>query len=175
MWGDKQPQPATPAAPQGQRTEIPRAVMTANETSPSLSPSTRPTAWLGPNLTVKGEITGDEDLRVDGRVEGPISIGGHRLTVGSTAVITAEVIAREIVVYGRIHGDLRAADRIEIKKNGSVTGDLTTARIMIEDGAFFKGQIEIDRNSAQIGTDLSGLLSRADARGSKKNPALENS
>jgi cytoskeletal protein CcmA (bactofilin family) len=132
--------------------------------------SPRTTAWLGSNLKVKGDIAGDEDLRVDGKVEGPISIGGHRLTVGPTADIKAEISAREIVVYGKVHGDLRARDRIEIKKDGSVTGDLTTARIVIEDGAIFKGHIEIDRSGTQVGTDLDGLLSRTVAKDSKKKP-----
>jgi len=69
----------------------------------------------------------------------------RKLTVGATAKVTADIIAREVVVYGNVKGNLRAKDRIEIKKDGSVNGDLTTARIMIEDGAYFKGSIEIDK------------------------------
>jgi cytoskeletal protein CcmA (bactofilin family) len=65
--------------------------------------------------------------------------------VGASAKVTADIIAREVVVYGNVKGNLRARDRIEIKKDGSVVGDLTTARIMIEDGAYFKGSIEIDK------------------------------
>ncbi len=102
-------------------------------------------ARLGPSLHVKGEISGNEDLHVDGSVEGLISLEDRKLTVGSSARLTADVQAREIVVYGSVKGNLRARDRIEIKKDGSVVGDLTTARIMIEDGAYFKGAIEIDR------------------------------
>ncbi len=90
-----------------------------------------------------GEILGDEDLSVDGNVEGPISLGGHRLTVGSSGRVAGDVVAREVVVYGAIDGDVRARDRIEVKKAGSLTGDLTTARMVIEDGAYFKGHIEI--------------------------------
>jgi len=102
-------------------------------------------ARLGPSLHVKGEITGNEDLHVDGSVEGLISLEDRKLTVGTSAKVNADVVAREIVVYGNVKGNLRAKDRIEIKKDGSVVGDLTTARIMIEDGAYFKGAIEIDR------------------------------
>ena len=69
----------------------------------------------------------------------------RKLTVGASAKVTADIIAREVVVYGNVKGNLRARDRIEIKKDGSVVGDLTTARIMIEDGAYFKGSIEIDK------------------------------
>src|SRR5262245_12656087 len=105
----------------------------------------RATARLGSSLHVKGEITGSEDLLVDGSVEGLVQLDERKLTVGATAKVTADIIAREVVVYGTVKGNLRAKDRIEIKKDGSVNGDLTTARIMIEDGAYFKGSIEIDK------------------------------
>ena len=175
MWGDKQPQTTIPVAPAKPVTPATTtAVRSESPVTPSIPAaaatlsSPRTTAWLGSNLKVKGDISGDEDLRVDGQIDGPISIGGHRLTVGPTADIKAEVSAREIVVYGKVHGDLRARDRIEIKKDGSVTGDLTTARIVIEDGAVFKGHIEIDRSNTQVGTDLEGLFSRTLTDSKKK-------
>ncbi|HXT76420.1 MAG TPA: polymer-forming cytoskeletal protein [Candidatus Eisenbacteria bacterium] len=104
-------------------------------------------ARLGSSLHVKGEITGSEDLQIDGSVEGLIQLDERKLTVGATAKVTADIIAREVVVYGTVKGNLRAKDRIEIKKDGSVNGDLTTSRIMIEDGAYFKGSIEIDKSA----------------------------
>jgi cytoskeletal protein CcmA (bactofilin family) len=94
---------------------------------------------------VKGEITGNEDLHIDGTVEGLVHLEDRRLTIGASAKVTADIIAREVAVFGNVKGNLRARDRIEIKKDGSVVGDLTTARIMIEDGAYFKGSIEIDK------------------------------
>lgn len=109
--------------------------------------SDRAAARLGAGLHVKGEITGNEDLHIDGTVEGLVQLDDRKLTVGATAKLTADIIAREVVVYGSVKGNLRARDRIEIKKDGSVVGDLTTARIMIEDGAYFKGAIEIDKAS----------------------------
>jgi cytoskeletal protein CcmA (bactofilin family) len=108
--------------------------------------STGSTARLGSSLHVKGEITGNEDLAIDGSVEGLVHLEDRKLTVGASAKLTADIIAREVVVYGNVKGNLRARDRIEIKKDGSVIGDLTTARIMIEDGAYFKGSIEIDKS-----------------------------
>jgi len=84
---------------------------------------------------------------IDGSVEGLIQLDERKLTVGATAKLTADIIAREVVVYGSVKGNLRAKDRIEIKKDGSVNGDLTTARISIEDGAYFKGSIEIDKSA----------------------------
>jgi cytoskeletal protein CcmA (bactofilin family) len=110
-------------------------------------------ARLGASLRVKGEISGNEDLQIDGTVEGLVTLDDRKLTVGIAAKLTADVIAREIVVYGSVKGNLRARDRIEIKKDGSVVGDLTTARIMIEDGAYFKGAIEIDRQALESGAD----------------------
>jgi len=103
-------------------------------------------ALLGSSLHVKGEITGSEDLLLEGTVEGLVQLDERKLTVGASAKVTADIIAREVVVYGTVKGNLRAKDRIEIKKDGSVNGDLTTARIMIEDGAYFKGSIEIDKS-----------------------------
>jgi cytoskeletal protein CcmA (bactofilin family) len=141
--------------------------MRSTQTGPSAttaSPdSTMPiVAYLGPSLTIKGEIIGDEDLRIDSEVEGSISLGGHRLTVGQSARVGAEIVAREVVVQGEVTGDISAHDRIEIKRDGSVVGDLATARIVIEDGAYFKGSVEIDRNQTQVGADLATLLSRAE-------------
>ena len=107
----------------------------------------RSSARLGSSLHVKGEITGSEDLTIDGSVEGLIQLDERKLTIGTTAKVTADIIAREVVVYGNVKGNLRAKDRIEIKKDGSVNGDLTTSRIMIEDGAYFKGSIEIDKSA----------------------------
>src|SRR5258705_12740603 len=120
---------------------------TAMSTSPLRACGDRATARLGSSLHVKGEIAGSEDLLIDGSVEGLIQLDERKLTVGATAKVTADIIAREVVVYGTVKGNLRAKDRIENKKDGSVNGDLTTARIMIEDGAYFKGSIEIDKSA----------------------------
>ncbi len=166
MWGDKQPQPQMGTRSQG------AAASSATDAVRPAIPTARASAWLGPSVIVKGEISGDEDLQIDGKVEGPVSLGGHRLTIGRTAHMTAELVAREIVVYGKVDGDLRARDRIEIKKDGAVVGDLTTARIVIEDGAYFKGKIEIDRNTTQVGADLQTLLARTT---SKPDPELAGS
>jgi cytoskeletal protein CcmA (bactofilin family) len=101
-------------------------------------------AYIGPGIKVKGTITADEDVYIDGDVEGSLSVPGHCLTVGEMAYVNAETVAREVVVYGALQGELRAFDRIEIKKHGSVAGDVATAQIVIEDGAHFKGVIAAD-------------------------------
>ena len=105
------------------------------------------TARLGSSLHLKGEISGNEDLHIDGTVEGAVQLGEGKLTVGATANVTADIIAREVVVCGKVKGNVHAKGKIEIKKDGSVIGDLTTAQIIIEDGAYFKGSIEIDRSA----------------------------
>ncbi|HTQ85424.1 MAG TPA: polymer-forming cytoskeletal protein [Candidatus Solibacter sp.] len=104
-------------------------------------------ARIGPSVQVKGEINGSEDLEIHGSVEGTVTLDERRLTIGPTAKVSADLTAREIVIYGSVKGNLKAKDRIEIKKDGSVVGDLSTARIMIEDGAYFKGSIEIERGA----------------------------
>jgi cytoskeletal protein CcmA (bactofilin family) len=121
----------------------------------------RDVATLGPGLTLKGELTGHEDLYLDCKFEGPVNFGGHRVTIGRNSNVEGDVVAREAVLYGKLSGDLNAHDRMEIKKGGAFTGDLTTGRISIEEGAFFKGHIEVDPSSKPIGADLGAILERS--------------
>jgi cytoskeletal protein CcmA (bactofilin family) len=100
---------------------------------------------LGPSLRIKGEICGSEDLLIDGSVEGNVQLEKQKLTLGPTSKVTADIIAGDVIVGGSLKGNVRAKNRIEIKKDGSVTGDLTTPQISIEDGACFKGSIEIEK------------------------------
>jgi cytoskeletal protein CcmA (bactofilin family) len=102
---------------------------------------------LGPNLHMKGEISGNEDLEIDGTVEGLVHLHGRKLTVEATAKVTVDIIAGEVVVYGSVKGNVRGKGKVEIKKDGSVNGDLSTAQIIIEDGAYFKGSIEIEKST----------------------------
>jgi cytoskeletal protein CcmA (bactofilin family) len=108
-------------------------------------------------LVVKAEISGSEDLQIDGVVEGPISLENQRLTVGRTAQLNSEVLAREVVIYGKVEGNLRVRERVEIRKDGSVIGDITTARISIEDGAYFKGRIEIDGVNRSVAENVENV------------------
>ncbi len=121
----------------------------------------RTTSYLGPGLRIRGEISGNEDLRLDCKVEGLVSIGGFRLTVGSGAHVKGDIVAREAMISGEVIGDIRACDRIDIVKSASIEGDLSTAKIVIEEGAYFKGGVEIGATNAQIGTDLDSLLNSA--------------
>lgn len=114
-------------------------------------PSALNLACIGASLEIKGSVTGEEDLQIDGKVEGPVVIGG-RLTVGASGQLKSGVTARELAVYGKVSGNVNAPDRVEIKKDGAVIGDIQTARISIEDGAIFKGRIEIGRPSPNQAT-----------------------
>jgi cytoskeletal protein CcmA (bactofilin family) len=102
-------------------------------------------AVLGKSVIVKGEIHGREDLTIDGEVEGTIELQEHKLTIGPNAKVNATVKAREVVVLGALHGNVETRDRVEIRKEARLVGDIRTARIMIEDGAYFKGAVDIVR------------------------------
>jgi cytoskeletal protein CcmA (bactofilin family) len=104
---------------------------------------------LGANLHVKGELTGSEDLVIEGTFEGLVQLDEGNLTIARTAKVTADIVAAEIVVSGDVKGNVRAKERIRLKTEGSVTGDLTTPEILIEDGALFKGSVEIDKGVEQ--------------------------
>jgi cytoskeletal protein CcmA (bactofilin family) len=101
-------------------------------------------------------VTGSESLYIDGRVEGSINLAGNRVTVGRNGVVAANITAREIVVLGKVRGNLTASDRVDIRSDGSLTGDVVAARISIEDGAFFKGGIDIRKAGQQPGQKPNG-------------------
>ncbi len=169
MWNNNksdapnQPQSQAPsAAPQTPETRaaaVP-APPGVSAVRPS-APMARDLATLGASITIKGQIIGDEDLQIDGKIEGPVTLHGHRLTVGRSARLQSEVNAREVVVYGHASGNLHAKERVEIKKDGEVTGDITTARISIEDGAYFKGRIEIERKKHEGKSEAQSESERA--------------
>jgi len=149
MW-NKETQSDVPGTSSSKESKIPGAPMNAPAGIRPSTPTARTLATLGSTIVVKGEITSDEDLQIDGKVEGNISVRGNRLTVGRTAQLNSEITAREVIVYGNASGNLRARDRVEIKKDGQVIGDITTSRISIEDGAYFKGHIEIERAQSSV-------------------------
>src|SRR5947207_69340 len=105
--------------------------------------SSRAAASIGKSVTIKGQISSREDLIVDGEIEGAIELNDHRLTVGPNGRVRAGIKAREIVVLGTIDGNVEALDKIDIRKDAKLVGDIKTARIVSEDGAYFKGSIDI--------------------------------
>ncbi len=105
--------------------------------------STRGQASIGKAVKINGQIYSKEDLYVDGDVEGTIELQEHRLTIGPNGKVHSSVKAREVVVLGNIQGNVDASDKLEIRKDARLVGDIKTARIIIEDGAYFKGSIDI--------------------------------
>jgi cytoskeletal protein CcmA (bactofilin family) len=181
MWGKKKPdttQAADPEPTNLQTNQPPKPASAAREGTtkmnkdvmrPAGETEDRAPSRLGSSLHVKGEISGNEDLDIDGAVEGLVQIDERKLTVGATAKLTADIIAGEVIVYGSVKGNVRWKGKIEIKKEGSVNGDLTTPQIIIEDRAYFKGSIEIeqsvekegDKNTFSRTASASGALATA--------------
>jgi len=125
------------------------------EPSPAMAPrnatiNSGDQATIGKSLVIKGEVTGSESLYIDGRVEGSINLSGNRVTVGRNGVVAANITAREIVVLGKVRGNLNATDRVDIRNEGSLTGDVVAQRISIEDGAYFKGGIDIRKPGQKV-------------------------
>jgi cytoskeletal protein CcmA (bactofilin family) len=134
---------SVPAASATQAKENP-PMSTAPATS-HYSPEMRGPAVIGKSVMIKGQIFSREDLTIDGEIDGSVELQEHRLTVGPHGKLQAGVKAREIVVLGTIHGNVEASDKIDIRKDAKLVGDIKTARIVIEDGAYFKGSIDIAR------------------------------
>jgi cytoskeletal protein CcmA (bactofilin family) len=149
MWTKQQSQPEAPATPPVQNPASPVVPFASPSASRLATPGARNSARIGAGLSIRGEITGSEDLQLDGKVDGPITLQGYELTVGPAAHLNSEIHAGELVVFGKIVGDVHARGRVDIKKDGSIIGDISSARISIEDGAHFKGRIEIDPAKSQ--------------------------
>jgi cytoskeletal protein CcmA (bactofilin family) len=109
------------------------------------TPKTTEMAHIGKSVVIKGELSGSEDLYIDGHVEGKIELQGNSLTVGPNGQVRASVNAKSVVVQGKVDGSIRATDRTELRKTAIITGDIATQRISIEDGAYFKGKVDIQK------------------------------
>jgi cytoskeletal protein CcmA (bactofilin family) len=154
MWNKRKDEETTPRPQQTAHTSgVPGTVSQARETQPTMSgslpmrnadmPGHGGSATIGKAVMVKGQIFSREDLVIDGEVEGTVEAHDHRVTVGPNGKVHAGVKAREIVVLGAIQGNVEAADKIDIRKDARLLGDIKTSRIVIEDGAYFKGSIDI--------------------------------
>ena len=119
------------------------------------APQTGDGAKIGKSVVIKGELSGSEDLYVDGNVEGNIELRNHSLTVGPNGNVKANVSAKSVVIQGKLDGSVNASDRVELRKSAVVNGDVTTQRIAIEEGAFLKGKIDIQKETGKAAAPAS--------------------
>jgi cytoskeletal protein CcmA (bactofilin family) len=120
-------------------------------------------ATIGRSLIIKGEVSGTESLYIDGRIEGTVDFAGHCVTIGSEGSVAANISAREVVVLGKVQGNIQCADRLDIRSEGSLTGDVVTQRISVEDGAILEGSVQIRAVERQAGMSQQAQAKQASA------------
>ena len=138
-----QVEPNRPAAPAPGPAPVPQAVPRPEPAAVRLS------ATIGASMTIKGEISSREDLLIDGEVDGAVE-SHNVLTVGANGKVRANIKAREVVVYGSVRGNVEVVEKIAIREQGSLVGDIKAAGISIDDGAYFKGSIDIVRPDPKV-------------------------
>lgn len=162
MWNAEHPNESQESFSGPQR-HMPPAIETQLPTLPGESSDPQQQATIGKSLAIKGEVSGSESLYIDGRVEGSIDLVGHRVTVGRNGIVSANITALEIVILGRVEGMMTASDRLNIRSEGWLTGDVVTERVSIEDGAYFKGSIDIRKGNADSSELLLGQSNHGSA------------
>jgi cytoskeletal protein CcmA (bactofilin family) len=158
MWKarpDEKPAPGTTGAPSA---SAPTPISSAPSAAPPVRQAAAPLrpaenfraemAHIGKSVLIKGELSGSEDLYLDGEVEGSVELKQHSLTVGPHGQARANLNAREVIIHGKVDGNVSGEERVELKKSAVVVGDISTQRILIEDGAFFKGSIDIQKEGS---------------------------
>ncbi len=114
------------------------------------TPKTGEFAHIGKSVIIKGELSGSEDLYIDGQVEGSIELSGNQLVIGPNGQVRANVNAKGVIVKGKLDGNIRATDRVELQKSAIAVGDVVSKRIAIEDGAYLKGKVDIQRDGVKV-------------------------
>jgi cytoskeletal protein CcmA (bactofilin family) len=154
MWWEKKPQPRATRKP-GPATTPPAKPRLENPMTdtplrtPAFKQDQSHQTFLGRSAVVEGELSGKEDLLIEGRLDGNIHLEEYCLTVGAQGQVKAEIHARQVIVHGSVDGNIFASEKIEIRKTGHVVGDLLAASVAIEEGAYFKGSINILREDPQ--------------------------
>ena len=103
---------------------------------------------IGPSIVIKGEVTGEEDLLIQGKVEGTINLNGNQISIGESGEVRADIHAKVIQIDGKVTGDISASEKVVISKAGNVHGNIVAPRVTLEDGALFKGSIDMDPSAA---------------------------
>lgn len=152
MWNKRRedeptPRPAAPPMPSSMDTRVETAPAVSAPVKPPAVDPPRGVAAIGKSVIIKGQILSREDLWLDGEIEGTVEVPEHRLTIGPHARLAAGIRAREVIVLGAVNGNVEAAEKIDIRKDAKLVGDIKTGGIIIEDGAYFKGSIDIVRSA----------------------------
>jgi len=137
--------PSRPGEPE--RPAVPASSPSASSEPPA-APRPAPTstadqATIGKSLVIKGEVSGSESLYIDGRIEGIVNFADNRVTIARNGSVAANISAREVVILGEVQGNIQCTDRLDIRSEGSLTGDVVTQRISVEDGAVMKGSVQV--------------------------------
>ena len=165
MWKrDDAAKPAAPAAPGAAPTPAPAspvADVPANRPMAANTQGLERSVNIGKSVVIKGELNGSEDLTIEGQVEGKIELRQNVLTIGPNGKIKAQVFAKAVIILGEVTGNVTATEKVDIRDNGSVDGDITAPRVAIAEGAHFRGSIDMQRAGAKPGDAKGG-----DAKGS---------
>ena len=162
------PAPAQPAAPQ---TPVAPA-----EASPSARPDTakrneRDVVNIGKSVVIKGELNGSEDLTIEGQVEGTIQLRDHILTIGPNGKIKAQIFAKAVIVLGAVTGNVTASEKVDIRDNGSVDGDIISPRVAIAEGAHFRGSVDMQRKAGATEAPKAAAAEQPKAAAAAQQPA----
>ena len=174
-----QPQPAAPvntSFPQGSTASAPMSAPVQNiPPSAPLPVSPRAAACISQGIRIKGEITGKEDLFVDGTVEGKLDFGNASVTVGPNGKVTADISAREVIVRGQVDGKIEGTEKVQLWNSGRVIGEVRTERLAIEDGALLRGKVEAGKaQSRNAETRLKGAASGTSETSKSNSPAASS-
>ena len=150
MWKrDESVKPAPPPAPAPAAPAAPAASMPAASSERRTQSLQGENVNIGKSVVIKGELSGSEDLTIEGNVEGRIELKENILTIGPNGKIRAEVFAKSVIVLGEVSGNVTASEKVDIRDNGSVDGDITSPRVAIAEGAHFRGSVDMQRASAK--------------------------
>jgi cytoskeletal protein CcmA (bactofilin family) len=127
----------------------------ASQPTPTPTPTSRITAMIGASIKIKGDITGEENLVVEGQVEGQINLANHDLTIGDSGQVTADLKAKTVQIHGTVNGDIAGSELVVVSKTGRVLGNIVAPRVTLEDGAQFKGSIDMSPSAEQSKSDHS--------------------
>ena len=160
--GQPAAQPAQPPQP------APAAAPTRPEASQRLE---RDIVNIGKSVVIKGELNGSEDLTIEGQVEGTIQLRDHILTIGANGKIKAQIFAKAVIVLGTVNGNVTATEKIDIRDNGSVDGDIAAPRVAIAEGAHFRGSIDMQKGSAPKSESKPATASASSQPSTQQTPA----